>query len=211
MSSWAYIMYIVMDSAGVASFLYFIALVLLQAYFVVGLLVVRVEGGAYDSGVLACAWGCVLGRRCVIGGKLKDYEACRLSVPCSVVLGRAALPDQTQMPATWLPLMSPCPHRSTSSLPCSKTSLPRPKSFTPRSGSMRSASDTGIKQARHGKPMPLAMTLPDPIPPCCPDNPRLRLPPMRASSAARLWRSGGGCRSESKPTQHSGGSRIRCA
>lgn len=107
MSSWAYIMYIVMDSAGVTSFLYFIALVLLQAYFVVGLLVVRVEGGAYDSGVLACAWGCMLGRRCVIGGKLKIHETCTLTVPCSVVLGPAALPDQAQMPATGLPLMPP--------------------------------------------------------------------------------------------------------
>jgi hypothetical protein len=35
MSSWAYIMYIVMDNAGVASFVYFVAVVLLQAYFVV--------------------------------------------------------------------------------------------------------------------------------------------------------------------------------
>ena len=35
-SSWAYIMYIVMDNAGVAAFLFFVAVVLLQAYFVVG-------------------------------------------------------------------------------------------------------------------------------------------------------------------------------
>ncbi|GAB4819675.1 hypothetical protein N2152v2_006721 [Parachlorella kessleri] len=37
MSSWAFIMYIVMDNAGTASFVFFLAIVLLQSYFVINL------------------------------------------------------------------------------------------------------------------------------------------------------------------------------
>lgn len=36
LSSWVHIMYMVMDNAGIASFLFFVAIVLLESYYVVG-------------------------------------------------------------------------------------------------------------------------------------------------------------------------------